>query len=163
SNLQIGPVDWAAVLRSPTLLRTAWWLSDDPRRASNFQRSVEGINVALNGPFEYSDGNMQCHLVVTNRGANAFILPPFALRGVLLDHDACHEDAVWVEPQPFLRRGVSVLRPGEEAVCTLSIPAPPRPWDSSIVVRLFGRPVYFRVHVCDRAGEGTSLYSDWSN
>ena len=163
SDLQIGPVDWWAVATSPTLLRTAWTLSANPNNAyaPGLQAPPGALEITPRTPLEYHDGQLHFDLVIANRGPGALILPPLVVAGELPAHEACQMSLAVVEPKSLLGPGVRVIGAHRQTSIMLAVPAPPRPSNGPLVVRLFGDEFRFMIHGGDRWA-GSHWYPDWS-
>ncbi len=87
---QLGPVDWTAVLTSPTLCRLAWELSSHWTAIWEFGREPNGLGgvtlfgvnpedleVGVRFPLKYGDGQLTLCITVQNGGTNAVLIPPF--------------------------------------------------------------------------------------
>lgn len=157
SNRQIGPVDWVAVVQSPTLLKAAWQLSSNP---SAIGKHSENLDTELSPPFRFSDGKAHFDLVIRNRGDAPAILPPYVTYGVIpRSVEGCTGvSCVSLDAGPWLGSGVRVLMPGESTSLTVSVPAFERPVSTWFIVS-FAADI-FRIN----AGgfEGRYAHTDWS-
>lgn len=90
-----GTIDWGKVLSSPPLLRLAWQLSSDPFLEYQFARrpdavaglslfgaDEENVEVELELPLRYVDGQLQIEIVITNRSDSVILIPLFDRAGV---------------------------------------------------------------------------------
>jgi hypothetical protein len=147
-DARIGPVDWGAVLTSPTLLKAAWRLSTNPGLAKPRPYGAGGIRFAGDpndtsvsvSSFRHTGGRLEVDVSVENVGDEALIIPAITKRGRIQRWVGwCHfgKDDAMISTVPALGAGVRVLDPGESATLAVSFPAPRQPCTDIITLITF--------------------------
>lgn len=148
SDPTIGPVDWPAVLTSPTLLKAAWQLSSKPKypdamRILGVEPGAVGVDLKL--PIRWQDGKARFEVVITNWGSRSLVVPPFRTGGRIPRDVGCMGASVYALPGPFLGRGLQVVGPGESTIIELSVPANRRPANTLVNLYCGQKPAFFEV------------------
>lgn len=155
SNPSIGPVDWSAVMGSPTLLRAAWDLSSNSSVLSEYR---ENLDAELKLPFRFREGKVQVSIVIHDRGTKPAIFPPLSVRGSIPRNVGCFP--AWVRASgPCLAKGVQVIRPGKSIFVTLSVPADERPADTDLFLP-WSEDIF--LIGCGGGSRQSHPYGDWS-
>lgn len=122
----IGPVAWSQVLKSPTLLRTAWVLSGDPRLVSDpatFGMEPGKMVLSIDHPPAYHRGQVQFDLTIHNRGPHVVVLPVLNTTRTIQGPEDCMYGFVVAGGAPALASGLRLLRPGGSVTVPLQFSA----------------------------------------
>jgi hypothetical protein len=149
-----GPIDWWCVVRSPSLLRLAWWLSSGPRNTREFLKGSEApggivlfganseyVEFGLSLPLHYANGQLAFSLEIKNTSSKRVLVPPLrylrSRRPDVIDPPPlmieCAAESPWFSP------AAQILEPGEAMRCDFAVPAPESPVLTWIQVRTLGQ------------------------
>lgn len=155
----VGPVDWPAVLVSPTLMRTAWVLGGDPRKAEDpatFGVEPGRLTVNIAHPLSYANGRLRMNVEIRNAGGRKVIIPPLSVNGRVTKPNGCTGVAfVLAQAAPALSRGAALVEPGSMRVLHIDIPASREPTLFYISFVLHQTHPTFII-------QGQSRFQDWT-